>query len=428
MNRFMQALGLSGNSGRGRAELGRMAGASLQETAALYPFALLAAVYVLGTSPLGLLLLAGGFHYAGTLAGDRQSRAGGSRLLLPALTAAAIVAGILACDLRPAGAAGAAALLAAAVRGLITGRKRLWTGVQIPLPLWGIALSVILYVYIAGSNPPALTPHRTELYVLCMTNLFVLLLRWNTDQVRSASPSYEVDGQTASRIAAVNRRLTWLTLIPIVLIGAWQGFGPLLLRLARWLISLLQSSSIPAEPPKQEESLAAAELRHMAKEEIGGTPLWLTVLGYTLLGLLSAAIAAGLAVLLYKLLSKWLPERLRLWVRGLLQGFRRLRAIRRAPGEQAEYLDEVERIEGVPPKRWWRRRPDGKRQYAGGDPRQAYRQLIARAMKRGFVFHTSRTPSENGTELETGSRYTDYSPEEVRQLIARYNEDRYGRR
>lgn len=423
--RFSHPDGNRPPAGTGRRALRGTAIAAGLEAAASYPFILIYAVYILHAPPLGLLLLMALGHWGGGAAGTRQSEGAGPHSAAVLLAAVCVVSAA-AYGLGPAGAAGAAALFAAALRGLIAGRKRLWAGVLARIPLTGIGAAFLLYGYIAGSKPAGLLPHRGELYLLCMITLFALLLRWNAERVRAAALVHGAESQTPGRIAAVNRRLTWLTLIPVAVIGAWQGLGPLLLAISRWLLPLLLPET---QQPKPESpaSAPAAMPGFSGAEDAAGSPLWLKMIGYVLLAALGLAVSAAVALLLYRLVSKWIPERIRLWAGKLIRGILRLRMLRRPPGEEPDYKDEVEKIERAASEPRRQRVKVKEKPLPGDDPRLAYRLMIRRAVKRGYVFRPSRTPAENGEELRENGRYTGLTPEEVNRLIRHYNAERYGK-
>ncbi|WP_310551305.1 DUF4129 domain-containing protein [Paenibacillus glufosinatiresistens] len=417
-------------TGRARSrELRAMAAVALMETAGLFPAALLYAVYALHASPPILLLGIGLLHLGGQAAGARQIGSGRALPAALALLLAAAAITVAAYGLRPAALAGGAALLAAALRGLLIGRQRGWARLLPQVPAVGVAAAALMYAAIAASKPAGLTPYAPLLYGAGMTALFLLLLRWNRYRIRAAALNVEGEAAPAGRIETVNRRMTGLLLLLVAASAGWQGLGPLLRRVARWLIGLLPKPAAPVPEEKPAEVLPQAMPGFTKGEDAAaGTPEWLRIAGYILLGLLATAAAVALLVLLYRLVRRWLPERVRYGLRRLGRLLRRLREGRRAPEAEGGYIDEVEKIEraAAPARRLWLRLGISARS-ADEDPRAAYRRLLRGAVKRGFGYRPSRTPLENGADIASPEkRFTELEDREVRRIIDRYNEVRYG--
>lgn len=400
---------------------------SLLESASLYPVAVLLAAYALPLHPLLIWLLAGVVHAAGVLAGREQSRSGGGRLWTPIPLAAAVLLPLAVIGLRLAAALAAVALLAAAIRGLIAGRKQWWKTAVQRLPLIGLGASLVLYI--TAGQVSSLYPHRTSLYVMAMITLFALLLRMNGERVRDASHAEQADRQLFGRILTANRSMTWIVIAVIALLSGWKGLGAIFLFLRDGLRSLLQGlggdGQSVEQPPQAPADPMMPDLSGMDQGPVQH-PTWLKVIGYVVLGILCLAALVLLGMLLYKLFRRWLPERIRSWVRRLAYRLGLLRQIRHISEETADFVDEVERIDRVAAKprrfRRFRKEPD----ISGSDPRQAYESLIRRAVKKGFAFRASRTPAENGAELAAGESFTGMAPEAVHTLIERYNAVRYG--
>ncbi|OZB93555.1 DUF4129 domain-containing protein [Paenibacillus sp. XY044] len=400
---------------------------SLLESASLYPVAVLLAVYALPLHPLLIWLLAGAVHAAGVLAGREQSRRGGGRLGTPILLAAAVLLPLAVFGLRLAAAVAALALLAAAIRGLIAGRKQWWKTAVQRLPLIGLGASLVLYI--TAGQVSALHPHRTSMYVMAMITLFALLLRMNGERVRDASHAEQADRQLFGRILTANRSMTWIVIVLIALLSGWKGLGAIFLLLRDGIRSLLQGLGGDGQPAEQPPQAPAEPMTpDLAGLDQGPVqhPMWLKITGYVILGILCLIALILLGMLLYKLFRRWLPERIRNWVRHLAYRLGLLRQIRRISEETADFVDEVERIDRVSAKPRRFRRFRKEQDISGSDPRQAYESLIRRAVKKGFAFRASRTPAENGAELSGGEGLTGLTPEAVHTLIDRYNAVRYG--
>ncbi|MDR9853570.1 hypothetical protein RJP21_08155 [Paenibacillus sp. VCA1] len=399
-------------------------GNSLLETAACYPFVLLYMVFAMDLVPGWMPPLIWLLHALGTLAGIRQ--AGGKKALLPvaALIAAALIP-LAAAGLR-AGVLAALVSLIAVFRGLIVGRKELWREIDLKLPLAGLGAALI--VYGVSSRVDALEPYRIGLYFMSLFTLFTVLLRWNGDRVRDASNAQETDRQLLRRILARNRRMTWLTIAVIALLSLWNGLGQGLAYVKHWLAEWLRGLGGGDQPQAVEEPPAQPQQPDMGLPPASPTPHWVQVASQILFYLLAAVVALVLLALLYRLLRRWLPESLRALLARLAQRLRLMREIRRTTLDEGAYVDEVEKIERVQkrPGRWRRKRGDALDGAGGGDPRRAYESLIRRAVKQGYGFRASLTPSENGTRLTSKDDYTGLDPKDVNRIVDRYNEVRYG--
>lgn len=396
------------------------------EAAAAYPFIVLLAVYGLKSSaviPLAVLWL---FHFAASLLGVRQARGRNSSLAAALLFAACAAVAYVGYGLSPKALLILIAALLACIRGLITGRKQLWSRRGHVLPLIGIAASLI--VYAAAGRAALLQEYRLSLYVACIAVLFTLLLNGNAGRVRAASQAGEDQSFPMARILTANRKLTWGMLAVIVLLTAWQGLGPILAWLKHKVAALLQGhgsaqQEAPPEQPAQPPAQPFAPPAHQAS-----TPEWLKIIGDIFIAAVLLAVAVLLCIGIYRLIRRWLPAAVRSWVTRILARLKLLRAIRT---EQAGYVDEVERLEqSVPrPRRVRiRRRKQGGAAAGSQEPRAAYEALIRLAIKKGFRYRSSRTPAENG-EIIKGktAAYTELSSDAVRDLIDQYESARYGR-
>jgi len=399
-------------------------GNSLLETAACYPFLLLYMAFAMDLVPGWLPPLIWLLHAMGTLTGIRQAE--GKKALLPA-------AALILIALIPLAAAGLrAAILAALIsliavfRGLIVGRKGLWREIDLKLPLAGLGAALI--VYGVASRVDALEPYRISLYFMSLFTLFAVLLRWNGDRVRDASNAQETDRQLLRRILARNRWMTWLTIAAIALLSLWNGLGEGLAYVRQWLAEWLSGLGGGEQPQAVQEPPAQPQQPDLGLPPASHTPHWVQVASQILFYLLAAAVALVLLFLLYRLLRRWLPESLRAWMARLAQRLRLMREIRRTTLDEGDYVDEVEKIEPVQkrPGRRWRRRKDHPAGAESGDPRRAYANLIRHAVKQGYAFRPSLTPSENGDLLSAKSEYTRLASQEVDRVVRRYNEVRYG--
>lgn len=399
-------------------------GNSLLETAACYPFLLLYMAFAMDLVPGWLLPLIWLLHAAGTLTGIRQARGGKALLPAAALIAAALIP-LAATGLR-AGVLAALVSFIAVFRGLVVGRKELWREIDLKLPLAGLGAALIVYGF--SSRVGALEPYRISLYFMSLFTLFAVLLRWNGDRVRDASNAQETDRQLLRRIVARNRRMTWLTIAVIALLSLWNGLGEGLAYARRWLAEWLRGLGGGEKPQAVQEPPAQPQQPDLGLPPASPTPHWVQVASQLLFYLLAAAVALVLLFLLYRLLRRWLPESLRAWLARLAQRLRLMREIRRTTLDEGDYVDEVEKIEPVQkrPGRRWRRRNDDAAGAGSGDPRRAYANLIRRAVKQGYAFRSSLTPSENADLISAKTEYTNLAPHEVEQVVRRYNQVRYG--
>lgn len=427
----VQPPGAGKEAGAGRLAA-RALGMAATDVTSLYPFVLLFAVYALFADPLMLLAMVGLAYSAGAFAGMRQAERGGMRLVSAGLPALALAAGWLSFaggGMLPA-ILGAAALAAFTLAGIVSGRKQTWLSPQPVVAMTGIGAAAIVALFMSGSGNPELAPHQTSLYALAMFAMFGSLLRWNAAQVQAASFAHAGDRAGLKRIAASGRRMTWLAIAAIALLAGWQGLGPLLRSLARSLLGLLPQGSggpeQPLAPPQQTPMMPGL----LPADEPSGPPRWLEIAGNALLVLLGLIAAVLVLTVLYRLVRRWLPERVRQAVTALLRRLRLLRELRAVPPEQGSYVDETERLEKVasrPRLQWLKRRSAARAEdAAAGDPRAAYRALLHGAAKRGFAVQASSTPSENGVKLTGAQAFTDLPPDELRRLIERYNAARYG--
>ncbi|ANS75614.1 hypothetical protein AWM70_14260 [Paenibacillus yonginensis] len=414
--------------------LGRTLGFSLLEAGSVYPFIVLLTAFALHLPPLMFLLAVWIAHAAGVLLGTARSRGdlGRSRLGTPLLIAAVLLVPAAVIGLRLPAVLAAAALLAAAVRGLVAGRKQWPAFAPLRLPLIGLAAALV--VYITAGRVAVLEPHRTSLYIVAMLVLFMLLLRWNGERVYYASHAQETDLPLFRRILAANRSLTWLVIVFIAVLGGWKGLGSLLLLLRdglRTLFSYLESDAPPPEPPAMPAE--PAQMPNLPGMDEGPVkhPLWLQIAGYVVLALAGLVAAVLLGYGIYRLIRRWLPERIRRLLRGLAYRLGLLRSIRQVSPEAADFVDEVEKIDrlhngsrgirGI--RRLWKSSGD----VGEDDPRRVYENLIRRAVRKGYAFRSSRTPSENGITMTSDSSWTELSAEEVENIISRYNAVRYRR-
>ncbi|MGN7454354.1 hypothetical protein ACTHPH_06030 [Paenibacillus pasadenensis] len=380
---------------------------TLPETAALYPAAVLAAEYAAPALAAPLLWALGALlHGLGGWSGLREAQRGrlGAGRWLSALAAA--LGAALGWAAVPAGgsAAGIAAAAlgalsaAAAMRGRQHGRRRLWLGGDARLALAGLALAA--GVYFAGAGIERLLPYRQSLLLFAFAAISLLLLRWNGWQLRRAAHAEDSRHAVTPSIAMLNRRLT-LGVVALLGLGVlWLGPLQALLDGLRSLLRRLLSGSTEPPPPATEPPAGATGMPPMPPSE--PPPAWLALLS-DWFGYLTAAAAAVLAlVLLYRLVRRWLPERLRRLLGQLLRWLRLSRELRR-PGVETGYVDEVVRLERVGDAQ---RR--GRRSAGGGDPaagpggeaRRRYRALIAREIGRGYAYRADRTPAEHARELE----------------------------
>ncbi|MWV46376.1 DUF4129 domain-containing protein [Paenibacillus sp. HJL G12] len=406
-----------------RRKLLAVLGNSLLETAACYPFVVLYMVYAMQSAPWWLMPLIWLLHALGTLIGRRQA-AGRKELLVTALLLVAALLPLAVLGLRPAILA-VVVLLLADFRGLIVGRKDLWRFIQLNLPLAGLAAALI--VYGVSSNVEAIEPYRVPLYFMSIFTLFAVLLRWNGDRVREASNAHETDRMQLRRILSRNRWMTWLVVAFIAVLSLWNGLGEGLAYFKRWLTGLLNGlgKSGQAESPEQ---MPPAQPGPMELPPPSHQPKWLHIVGQIAFAVLVAAVAAALLLLLYRLLRRWLPQSIRAWIARMAQRLRLMREMRRIPTDQGDYVDEVERIERVNKGqgRWRRKRKEGPTLARDGDPRRAYESLIRMAVRRGFKFRPSLTPSENGAALASDKDLTGLPAQDMDQVISRYNQARYG--
>ncbi|GGA35508.1 DUF4129 domain-containing protein [Paenibacillus physcomitrellae] len=425
---------LSASRKRRFSGLGKTLSFSLLEAGAVYPFIVLLTAYAVHQSPLLFLLVLWLAHAAAVLLGIARaqgsmarSRLGTSLLIAAALLLPAAVLGIG----LPAVVA-AAALLAAAVRGLVAGRKQWLASAPLRLPLIGLGAALVMYI--TAGQVAVLEPHRTSMYVIAMLVLFMLLLRWNGERVYYASHAQETDLPLFRRILAVNRSLTWVVIVVIAVLGGWRGFGSLILLLRdglRSLLSFLESDAPPQEPPPMPAE--PAQMPNLAGMDEGPArnPLWLEIAGYVVLALIGLLVTALLGFGIYRLIRRWLPERIRRLLRSLAYRLGLLRSIRQMPAEAVDFVDEVERIDrlqtGSRGVRGFMRRRKGFGDEDGNDPRRAYESLIRRAVRKGYTFRPSRTPAENGSSMTSNLAWTERSPEDVQTIIERYNAVRYGR-
>ncbi|WP_339279034.1 hypothetical protein NYE40_23355 [Paenibacillus sp. FSL W8-1187] len=287
---------------------------------------------------------------------------------------------------------------AAAMRGRQHGRRRLWLGGDARLALAGLALAA--GVYFAGAGIERLLPYRQSLLLFAFAAISLLLLRWNGWQLRRAAHAEDSSRAVTPSIAMLNRRLT-LGVVALLGLGVlWLGPLQALLDGLRSLLRRLLSGSTEPPPPATEPPAGATGMPPMPPSE--PPPAWLALLS-DWFGYLTAAAAAVLAlVLLYRLVRRWLPERLRRLLGQLLRWLRLSRELRR-PGVETGYVDEVVRLERVGDAQ---RR--GRHSAGGGDPaagpggeaRRRYRALIAREIGRGYAYRADRTPAEHARELE----------------------------
>lgn len=399
-------------------------GHSVLEAAACYPFVLLYMLYAMQAAPWWLLPLIVLLHAGGTLIGIRQAR--GSKMPVPAaLLFAAALLPLAGLGLRHAIPA-VALLLLADFRGLIVGRKELWRIMQLNLPLAGLAASLITYA--VSSRVEEIEPFRIPLYLLSVLTLVALLVRWNGDRVREASNAQETDRLLLRRILSRNRWMTWMTIAFMLILSLWNGLGQGLAYFRRWLAGML-NGLIGSEPPElTEQPPQAPQQGPLELPPASPSPRWAQIVSQIVFVLLVTAVAAALLLLLYRLLRRWLPERLRAWLARIAQRFRLLREVRSSAVDQGDYVDEVEKIERVPKRqgRLRRRRKDGAAAAGDGDPRRAYENLIRAAIKRGYKFRPSLTPTENGKAISAKADYTGLPVQDVEQVIGSYNHIRYG--
>ncbi|NGZ75910.1 DUF4129 domain-containing protein [Saccharibacillus alkalitolerans] len=400
---------------------GRPAAYSLLETMSVYAPAVLLAHYLLKLPDLLLLLPLLALHLCASLIGLRQAenRLAGWATLLP--FAAALLLGLFLPGGTLVRGIGAAVLLLAALRGLMTGRRQLWDNMQLRIPLSGIAALLILYVY--AGNTPDLENYRPLLYTVSVLLLALTLLLVNGDRVRDAA------GQETSALGSVltaNRRLTWIVAALVVAAGLVGGPTGILNAIREWWMSIFAGP--PAQPDFAPDSpLPAADYSQLGQlGESGETPLWLKAVGYSLRILFFIVLVIVIGWLLYRLFGRWLPNGLRNLIRKIAARFGLMREIR-ASQDGKNYTDKAEKLaeEKTGSKkrrfRFGRREPE----YVGEDPRLRYRSVLMNAARKGFPFLPSRTPAENGRELSAG-KYTELSAEELDRLVERYNHARYG--
>ncbi|MED5018733.1 hypothetical protein P9847_15600 [Paenibacillus chibensis] len=399
-------------------------GHSLLETAACYPLLLLYMVYAMQAAPWWLLLLVWLLHAAGTLVGMRQANGHKASLLTLVVLAAALLPLVFAGAGLRAVILATLLLLLADIRGLIVGRKEQWRHLQLNLPLAGLAAALI--VYGISSRVEAIEPHRTLLYLMSLLTLFGVLLRWNGDRVREASNAQETDQLLLRRIMSRNRRMTWMVVALILLLSMWNGLGQGLAYVRRWLAGLLRGLT-SGEPPKPDSS--PQEMPQQGPLDLPPptpSPKWVHIVGQIVFVMLIVLISVALLLLMYRLLRRWLPERFRAFIERLARRLRLLREIRSIPMDQGDYVDEVERIErvGKRPGRLKKRRRDAAA-VQDQDPRRAYEGLIRAAVKRGYKFRPSLTPTENGMELAGKEEFTGLQEQEIDLVVSRYNRIRY---
>ncbi|QJC54020.1 hypothetical protein HGI30_22505 [Paenibacillus albicereus] len=327
----------------------------------------------------------------------------------------------------------AALAAAAAQRGRRHGRRRLWLGGDARLALAGLALAAGLYF--AGAGLERLLPYRPSLLLFAFAAISLLLLRWNGWQLRRASHAEDSRRAVTPGMAALNRRLA-LGVVALFALGTlWLGPLQALLDGVRAMLQRLFSGSSEPPPPAQEPPAGEPGLPPMSPAE--PPPAWLEWLGEWLAYAAAAAVAALAAALLYRLVRRWLPERLRLALDRLLRWLRLSRELRR-PGPDTGYVDEVVRLERLGgAKRRGRRGAGGDDPAAGpgGEARRRYRALIAREIGRGYEYRADRTPAEHVCELErlaseprrSGGSARDAEPASgLDALLRAYEEERYG--
>ncbi|GGN92420.1 DUF4129 domain-containing protein [Saccharibacillus kuerlensis] len=400
--------------------LGRPAAYSLLETLSVYSAVVLLAHYILQLPDLLLLFPLFVLHAAASLIGLRQAqrRMGSWPTLLP------FAFGILIALLIPAGllirGAAAAALLLAALRGLLTGRRQLWDNMQLRIPLSGLGAMLILYV-VAGRTAE-LSTYRPFLYMIAVLLLALTLLLINGDRVRNAA------GQETSSLGGVlmmNRRLTWMVALLVVVVGIIGGPTGILGAIREWWLSIFSNTG--GQPIPEIPNMPAVDYSAIQAlgEEGGETPLWLKRVGLILQILFTLVIASVILWLLYRLFGRWLPNGLRNLIRKIATRLGLMREIR-ASQEGKDYTDRAEKLTAEQAGTKKRRFRPFRRaaEYTGEDPKLRYRSIILHAARRGFLFKASRTPAENGREL-SGGRYTELSSAELEKLVERYNDARY---
>lgn len=402
---------------------GRPAAYSLLETLSAYAAVVLLAHYALKLSDLLLLLLVFALHVSASLIGLRQAEGRMARwpALLP-FAGALLIALLLPGGWLPK-AAGAAALLLAALRGLLTGRRQLWDNMQLRVPLTGVAALLILYV--AAGRLPDLAGYRPLLYSVSTLILALTLLLLNGDRVRHAA---QQETSALAGVLTANRRLTWIVAAVIVLAGVIGGPTGALNALREWWLSIF-GGSLPGSPSQPETAPQMPGADYSQLQELGGakeTPLWLKIVGYILLALFWLGVGLGIFWLLYRLFGRWLPNGVRNLIRNLAAKFGMMRDIRASQSDKA-YTDKAEKLSAEKTgglKRFFRRsgREAG---YTGDDPRLRYRSVVLQAARKGFPLRPSRTPAENGRELANPA-YSELSATELEQLVDRYNDARYG--
>ncbi|CAM4382335.1 hypothetical protein [Saccharibacillus endophyticus] len=404
-------------------DFGRPAAYSLLETLSVYAVVVLLAHYVLKIPDILLVLPIFAIHALASWIGLRQAE----KRVSAALSFLPFGVALLSLLAFPGGwlekGAGAAVLILIALRGLIVGRRQLWDNMWLRIPLSGVA--AILIVYIIAGRGIGLMDYRPFLYLVATLILALTLLLLNGDRVRNAA------GEQTSALAnvlAANRKLTWIVAVLIVLAGIIGGPTGVLNAIREWWLSIF-GGSLPGNPPGVQPSSQMPTVDYSQLDELGdasGPPLWLKIIGYALLALFWIAAAVAVGWLLYRLFGRWLPNGIRNLIRNLASKFGLMRELRSAQSD-SNYTDKAEKIATEKSGGLMRflRRKRHEPEYTGDDPRLRYRSVLLGASRKGYSLRSSRTPSENGKELSSGS-YTEMSPIELEKLVERYNRARYG--
>ncbi|KKC48231.1 hypothetical protein VE23_15940 [Paenibacillus sp. D9] len=419
---------------------------SLLECLALYPVLLLGAVFptfraaelptFLPPLLLGLIVLA--LHAAAAIAGSRVSLGPAGRLAKAFLALAGAGAGAwIGLRLFPGSSETAEAIRAcvwgfaagaAAVRGLIAGRRSLWNQAAPMLVQVGMLASFVLYIVVLTNA--YLKPYAFSVQVSFTLALCLYLLRLNRLQIQNAAGKDGAGWRGTPAMRYWNRLLTGSLVALMLVIGAWQGLADSLRHLRDAMLAALRRP--PAEqglPPLEPQQPPAGEAGPMQLPEAKEPNEWIVLIGNILIVIVLLIAAVLLAYFLYLLLRRILPERIRQLAEALFRRLKLLRSLK--PPSGSDYTDEVIKLERVPRKRKKRsagRKAQEEPQGDGGDPRMRYRSFIRGAIAQGYEYRPSLTPEEHAANLSAAEEpFTSLTPEEAGKLAQTYGEARYGK-
>lgn len=381
------------------------------EAALWYPVVLLFSVYILESPPYYFLTILWISVASGALIGMKVSggRARLRAIPLPLLISVLcyFIGGLglrsiliffflLLCSLKAVGK----------MRGAI-GQK-----IETSMDYGGLVLA--FFVYILTERDQSLYPYKDTVFLAGWIILSTIFLRSNLRQVKKAAGLQEDERVPSGRLIRVNRILTLILTGLILFLGGFQSVFAWILNRVLGLIDFSYNGGVDPEnslPPVQEGGRMEYDSRVNPYHPFG----WIQLIWNFLLSLILLALLILVLYTFYKLLKKWLPA----WLKQLLGWMKTGGFITETVADETGYVDEVESISETRKSRIKRKKEEP------NDPtRRAYMRMVQSAIKGGYPYNNSLTPTETGQQLvDMKSRNGD--PDEILELVDRYNSVRY---